>query len=48
MVVSHAMNCIEFPSFMAEASGGKVPMAIIVHQFFYAPSSRCLTLSSNF
>lgn len=48
MVVSCAMNCIELPSLMAEVSDGKVPMAVIVHQFFYAPSSRCLTLSSNF
>lgn len=48
MVVSPAMNLTELPSFMAEVSDGKGPMAVIVHQFFYAPSSRCLTLSSNF
>lgn len=34
MVFSRAVNCIESPSYMAEASDGKVPMAVIVHQFF--------------
>lgn len=48
LVVSPTLNCIELSSLTAEASDGKVPMAVVMHQFLCAPSPRRLTLSSTF